>query len=167
MICVLNSDFLQKASHWDLFLAKFYESGQKPCELFVWNHQYSEKFALKNLGGGPREFYLGFMYTAQSSDHSLLTLSQHFKVNLRRFEVDIWCLEWECCTFQKIGVKNSFQKIYIPKSRACQSDSVVVVVVVVVLQYALTFDPMFWPFQVLIWNFIRTIEERVWYILWL
>ena len=43
-----------------------------------------------------------------SSDHSLLTLNLPFEVILRWCEVVFWCLEWECCTFQKID-ENSFK----------------------------------------------------------
>ena len=47
------------------------------------------------------------MYKAPSSDCSL-TLNLSFKVILRQFQVVFWCLEWECCTFQKIN-ENSFK----------------------------------------------------------
>ena len=77
---------------------------------FVWNHWYFEKFDQKwgGGGGGWREIYYKFMYIAPSSDWSLLTLDLPFKVILRRFKVVFWCLEWECCTFQKID-ENSFK----------------------------------------------------------
>ena len=79
---------------------------------FVWNHQYFEKFAHTRqiLRGGA--FYHRFMFIAPSSDHSLLTLNLPFKVILRRFEVVFWCLECECCTFQKTRWKLHWHKIH-------------------------------------------------------
>ena len=76
---------------------------------FVWNCQYFEKFAEnKCFRDAPQEFYHRFMYIAPSSDHSLLIPNLPFKVILRKFEVVFWCLEWECCTFQKTD-ENSFK----------------------------------------------------------
>ena len=70
---------------------------------FVWNQQiYFEKCVKKKkIPRAPQEFYHRFMYIAPSSD--LL-----FKVTLWRFEEVFWCLEWECCIFQKID-ENSFK----------------------------------------------------------
>ena len=42
------------------------------------------------------------MYIAPSSGHISLNCNMPFKFILRRFEVDFWCMEWECCTFWKI-----------------------------------------------------------------
>ena len=69
--------------------------------IFFWNHQYFKKFEEKK-SGCPREFYPGFMYRAPSSDHSLITLNLPLKAILRSFEIVFWCVEWECCAFQKI-----------------------------------------------------------------
>ena len=64
-----------------------------------------------NISKCPQEVYQRFMYIAPSSDYSLLNHNVPFKVIPRRFEVVSWCLEWECCTFQKID-KNSFKSKY-------------------------------------------------------
>ena len=61
-----------------------------------------------SFSGCHQKVYHRFMYIAPSSDHSLLTPNLPFKVILREFEVVFWCLEWECCTFQKID-ENSFK----------------------------------------------------------
>ena len=61
------------------------------------------------FSGCPWECYhYRFMYIAPSSSHSLLNLNVPFKLILRRFDVVFWCLEWDCCTFQKID-ENSIQ----------------------------------------------------------
>ena len=67
-------------------------------------HKLKQTFA-----GCPQEFYYRFMYIAPSSDHSMLTPHLPFNVILRKFEVVFWCLEWECCTFQKIYDFSSFK----------------------------------------------------------
>ena len=59
------------------------------------------------ISGSPREFYHRFVCIAPSSDHSLLSLNLPFKVILWRFEVVFWCLEWKCCTVQKIDENHS------------------------------------------------------------
>ena len=77
---------------------------------FVWNCQYFEEFENKlikkliKFSAGPQIFYHRCVYIAPSSDHSLLTSNLLFTVILRKFEVVFWCLEWECCTFQKIDL---------------------------------------------------------------
>ena len=53
----------------------------------------------------PRILSYVYVHVAPSSDPFIgdpQSLSLPFKVilNLRRFEVIFWCLEWECCTFQ-------------------------------------------------------------------
>ena len=71
----------------------------------------SETFKVLGGGGGgcPWEFYHRFMYISPSSDHSLLIFILSFKVIVSRvFEVVLWCLEWECSTFQKTD-ENSFK----------------------------------------------------------
>ena len=84
-------------------------NSESPVNGFVWNHQYLEKFVLNIfLAGCPEEFNHRFMYIAPSSDCSLVTPHLPFKVILQRFKVVFWCLEWKCCTFQKID-ENSFQ----------------------------------------------------------
>ena len=75
---------------------------------FVQNHQYFAEICKTQNFLGPQEFYHGLMCIAPSSGHSLLTLNLSFKMILRKFEVVFWCLEWECCTFQKI-VENLFK----------------------------------------------------------
>ena len=60
------------------------------------------------FSGCPRKFYHRVMYIAPSSGHIALNCNMPFKLILRRFEVVFWCLEWECCTFWKIG-GNSFK----------------------------------------------------------
>ena len=70
---------------------------------FVWKQYFEKNLQQQKTTTLIGMFYHRFMYTAPSSDHSLLTLNLPFKV--------IWgcflCLEWECCTFQKID-ENSF-----------------------------------------------------------
>ena len=53
-------------------------------------------------------FYHRVMYIAPSSGNVSLNCYMDFKLILRRFEVVLWCLEWECCTFWKID-GNSFK----------------------------------------------------------
>ena len=55
-----------------------------------------------NILGCPWKFYHRVVYIAPSSGHELLKFNLPFKLILRRFEVVFWCLEWECCPFQKI-----------------------------------------------------------------
>ena len=40
-------------------------------------------------------------YIAHSSGRSLMNLNLPFKSILRWFEVVFWCLQWECCAFEK------------------------------------------------------------------
>ena len=40
-------------------------------------------------------------YIAHSSGRSLMNLNLPFKLSLRWFEVVFWCLQWECCAFEK------------------------------------------------------------------
>ena len=78
-------------------------TSKSPVNCFVWNHQFFEIFAKNNhTSGCPIEFYHNrFMYkVAPSNDRSLLTLILPFWGGLRLFS-DV-CMEWECCTFQKI-----------------------------------------------------------------
>ena len=51
----------------------------------------------------PWKFYHRVMYIAPSSGHISLDFNMPFKMILRRFEVVFWCLEWECCTFERLG----------------------------------------------------------------
>ena len=74
---------------------------KSPVDLFVWNHQFSEKIAKLKFSGCPRKFYHRIIYIAPSSGHISLNFNMPFKLILRRFEVIFWCLEWECCTFWK------------------------------------------------------------------
>ena len=50
----------------------------------------------------PRKFYHRVMYIAPSSGHISFHLNMPFHLILRRCEVVLWCLEWECCTFWKL-----------------------------------------------------------------
>ena len=61
-----------------------------------------------NIFGMPPKFYHRVMYKAPSSGHISLNFNMPFKLNLRRFEVVFWYLEWECCTFWKLD-GNSFK----------------------------------------------------------
>ena len=60
------------------------------------------------FSGDPRKFNDIFMYIAPSSGSSLLILNLPCKLIQMRFDVVSWCLEWNCCTFQKIN-DNSFK----------------------------------------------------------
>ena len=60
------------------------------------------KLHKNNIFGMPRKFYHRVMYIAPSSGHELLSFNFPFKYILKRFKIVLWCLEWECCTFQKI-----------------------------------------------------------------
>ena len=64
-----------------------------------------------NIFGMPPKFYHRVMYIASSSGHISMKFNMPFKFILRRFEVVLWCLEWECLTFWKIDW-NSFKSTY-------------------------------------------------------
>ena len=59
---------------------------------------------LKNIKflGCSRKFYHRFMYIPPSSGEPLPSVNLPFKWIVRRFEVVFWCLEWECCTFERL-----------------------------------------------------------------
>ena len=52
-----------------------------------------------------RKVYV-YVHIAPSSGKPLLNLNLPFKFILRRFGGVSWCLEWECCIFQKIDEKS-------------------------------------------------------------
>ena len=59
-----------------------------------------------------QQIYHRVIYIVPSSGHSLVNLNIPFTLILRRFAVVFWCLEWECCTFQKTD-ENSFKSKWI------------------------------------------------------
>ena len=67
----------------------------------VWNHQYFENIAKKLFFGFPENFTIGLCTCSSLWCGSLVNLNVPFKLILRRFEVVLWCLEWECYTFNK------------------------------------------------------------------
>ena len=115
---MVNSEKI--SNWWVLELYEFY----KPCELFCLKPSIFCEICTqkKNWGDAPLRKCHRFLYIAYFSDHSLLTLKLSFKVILRRFEVVLWCLEWEYCTFQKTGWKYiQIHQYYIEYVVLCQS----------------------------------------------
>ena len=94
------------------FCLQSFMNSKSPVNCFVWNHQYFEKIEKYNIfvmpPPPPPQFYHRFMYIHTSSGESLPHINWLFKWIVRRFEVDFWCLEWECCTFWQI-YENSFK----------------------------------------------------------
>ena len=78
-------------------------SSKSPVNRFVWKSSIFWENCIKlKFSGCPRKFYHRVMYTAPSSGHISLNCTMPFKLILRRFEVTFWCLEWECCTFERL-----------------------------------------------------------------
>ena len=72
-------------------------NSKSPVNRFVWSIFWENSKKITFLGC-PRKIYCRFMYIAPSIGEPLIAL-------LRRFEVVLWCLEWECCTLFKILMK--------------------------------------------------------------